>query len=87
MIRNFLNSSFFRQSAWMMAATLISGGCMSLVQIIATKMPKGEALTFSMLVDLGAQLTIPVPPPRPAMPAPEGGAEGIGCETASGGRR
>lgn len=44
----------------MMAATLISGGCMSLVQIIATKMPKGEALTFSMLVDLGAQLTIPV---------------------------
>ena len=44
----------------MMAATLISGGCMSLVQIIATRMPEGEALTFSMLVDLAAQLSIPV---------------------------
>jgi O-antigen/teichoic acid export membrane protein len=59
-IRAFFSSNFFRQSAWMMAATLISGGCMSLVQIIATRMPTGEALTFSMLVDLAAQLTIPV---------------------------
>jgi len=59
-IRSFLSSSFFRQSAWMMAATLIGGGCMALVQIIATRMPEGEALTFSMLVDLTAQLTIPV---------------------------
>jgi len=59
-MRSFLNSSFFRQSAWMMAATLIGGGCMALVQIIATRMPEGEALTFSMLVDLAAQLTIPV---------------------------
>jgi hypothetical protein len=59
-IRSFLTSSFFRQSAWMMAATLISGGCMALVQVIATRMPEGEALTFSMLVDLTAQLAIPV---------------------------
>jgi len=60
MIRSFLRSSFFRQSAWMMAATLLSGGLMALVQIIATRMPEGEALTFTMLMDLVAQLTIPV---------------------------
>jgi O-antigen/teichoic acid export membrane protein len=59
-IRAFLTSSFFRQSAWMMAATLMSGAFMALVQIIATRMPEGEALTFSMLVDLTAQLAIPV---------------------------
>src|ERR1041384_7628762 len=59
-IRSLLTSSFFRQSAWMMAATLIGGGCMSLVQIIATRMPEGEALTFSMLMDMVAQLAIPV---------------------------
>jgi O-antigen/teichoic acid export membrane protein len=59
-IRSLLKSSFFRQSAWMMIAALVGGGCFSLVQVIATKMPGREALTFSMLMDLVAQLAIPV---------------------------
>ena len=60
MIRSLFKSSFFRQSAWMMLAALASSACFALVQIIATRMPGREALTFSMLVDLVAQLTIPV---------------------------
>jgi len=44
----------------MMLAALASSGCFALVQIIATRLPDREALTFSMLMDLVAQLTIPV---------------------------
>lgn len=44
----------------MMFASLVAGGCFSLVQIIATGMPQGEALTFSMFMDLVARLTIPI---------------------------
>ncbi|HWN97580.1 MAG TPA: hypothetical protein VNT99_21305, partial [Methylomirabilota bacterium] len=63
MIRSFLNSSFFRQSAWMLFATLANGGFMAAVQWAAYRMPKepvNELGAFAALLDVLGQLSIPI---------------------------
>lgn len=52
-------SAFFRQSGWMMIATVGGGALMFLVHKVAGRMPKEEYGVFTTLLQLVAQLGIP----------------------------
>jgi O-antigen/teichoic acid export membrane protein len=57
------NSSFFRQSAWMLFATVASSGFLVLVQGVALRMPKepvNEYGAFAALLDVLAQASLPI---------------------------
>ena len=63
MIRKFLNSGFFRQSAWMLFATLANGAFMAAVQWAALRIPRDTSDgigTFVSLLDVLGQLSIPI---------------------------
>ncbi len=52
--------SYFRQSGWMLVATVVSGGLMSLVHTAAKEMPDREQYSlFTTMVDLLLLLAIP----------------------------
>jgi O-antigen/teichoic acid export membrane protein len=62
-IRSIFNSSFFRQSAWMLFATLANGAFMAAVQWAALRMPRDTTNgigTFLSLLDVLGQLSIPI---------------------------
>ncbi len=51
--------TFFRQSGWMMIATVVSGGLMYAVHMIAKQMPKEEYGVFTTLLQVVSLMTIP----------------------------
>lgn len=51
--------AFFRQSTWMMTATVASGACMFLVHPLANKLPTGEYAAFGTMLQLLQWLAIP----------------------------
>lgn len=51
--------AFFRQSTWMMTATVVSGACMFLVHPLANKLPTGEYAAFGTMLQLLQWLAIP----------------------------
>jgi len=62
-MRSLLASSFFRHTAWMMLATVASGGFMALVQGAAQRMdkvPVNEYGAFAALMQVLGQMSIPI---------------------------
>src|SRR5262245_25577406 len=59
-IRAIFKSSFFRQSAWLMVATTANGALLAAVNIVTLRMPPGELGAFTSLMDVLAQLSIPI---------------------------
>lgn len=51
--------TFFRQSTWMMTATVVSGACMFLVHPLANRLPDGEYAAFGTMLQLLQWLAIP----------------------------
>lgn len=51
--------AFFRQSTWMMSATVASGACMFLVHLLNTRLPTGEYAAFGTMLQLLQWLAIP----------------------------
>lgn len=51
--------TFFRQSTWMMTATVVSGACMFLVHLLNSRLPEGEYSAFGTMLQLLQWLAIP----------------------------
>lgn len=51
--------AFFRQSTWMMTATVVSGACMYFVHPLVRVIPDGDYATFTTLLQLFVWLGIP----------------------------
>ncbi len=51
--------AFFRQSTWMMTATVVSGACMFLVHPLNQRLPEGEYSAFGTMLQLLQWLAIP----------------------------
>lgn len=51
--------AFFRQSTWMMTATVVSGACMYFVHPLVRDIPDGDYATFTSLLQLFVWLGIP----------------------------
>ena len=51
--------AYFRQSTWMMTATVVSGGCMFLVHPLNSRLPTGEYSAFGTMLQLLQWLAIP----------------------------
>lgn len=53
------SGSFFRQSAWLSASTLVSGGLMSAVQTVANRLPENDFVVFGSMIRVFPLLGMP----------------------------
>ena len=60
MIRTLFKSSFFRQSAWLLMATVANSALLAAVNVVTLGMDGSELGAFTSLMDVMAQLSIPI---------------------------